>query len=69
MTGRKQRIYQETAALWRELFGEPPPVRADGALMLDVILKALPERSYDRIASPHLRPSQIVRPKGGGKQA
>jgi hypothetical protein len=65
MSGRQDRIYEETAALWRELFGEPPPIKTDGAMMLDVILRALPERPYDRIASPHLRPSQISRPKSG----
>jgi hypothetical protein len=64
MTGREQRIYEETAALWRELFGEPPPIKTDSGVMLDVLLRALPEQAYDRIASPHLRPSQISRPKG-----
>ena len=63
MNGRDDRIYEEAAALWRELFGEPPPIRADGPTLLDVITKALPERPYDRLASPFLRPSQIAGPK------
>lgn len=56
-------IYEEAAGLWRELFGEPPPIRADGATLLDVIMKSLPERAYERLASPHLRPTQIRGPK------
>jgi hypothetical protein len=56
-------IYEEAAGLWRELFGEPPPIRADGATLLDVIMKSLPERTYERLASPHLRPAQIRGPK------
>jgi hypothetical protein len=63
MNGRDQRIYEEAAALWRELFGEPPPIRADGETMLDVIMRSLPERRYERMASPHLRPSQISQPR------
>jgi hypothetical protein len=63
MRDRDQKIYEEASALWRELFGEAPPIRADGAMMLDVIMKSLPERSYERLASPHLRPSQIRGPK------
>ncbi|THD77496.1 MAG: hypothetical protein E7812_16360 [Phenylobacterium sp.] len=62
MDGREDKIYQEAAALWRELFGEPPPVRAEGAALLDVIMKSLPERPYERLASPHLRPAQIAGP-------
>ena len=58
-------IYEEAAALWRELFGEPPPNRVDGAAMLDAIMKSLPERPYQRLASPHLRPSQINGPRVG----
>jgi len=67
MTGRDDRIYEEAAALWREVFGEPPPIRTDGETMLDVILKNLPDRGYDRMASPFLRPSQIARPKMEGR--
>ena len=28
--------------LWRERFGEPPPIRADAALMLKVLEECLP---------------------------
>lgn len=63
MNGRNQKIYEEAAALWRELFGEPPPVRADGATLLDAITKSLPEKSYERMTSPFLRPTQIHGPR------
>lgn len=63
MSGRDEKIYEEAAALWRELFGEPPPVRADSATLLDRITKGLPERPYERLASPFLRPSQIKGPR------
>lgn len=67
MKGREDRIYEEAAALWREVFGEPPPIRSDGAQMLDLILQNLPDRGYDRMASPYLRPSQISQPKFAGR--
>lgn len=63
MTGREERIYDEAAALWRELFDGPPPACADGQAILDGILNGLPDIRYERITSPHLRPSQISRPR------
>jgi hypothetical protein len=62
MEDREQRIYEEAAALWREVFGEPPPVRADGATLLSIITRSLGDKSYERLRSPHLRPSTIVGP-------
>ncbi|MFI4950877.1 MAG: hypothetical protein ACHP7A_07540 [Caulobacterales bacterium] len=69
MDGREQRIYEEAAALWREVFGEPPPPRADGEAMLELITRSLVEVSYDRLRSPHLRPSTITGPKGSAEPA
>ncbi|HEX3700077.1 MAG TPA: hypothetical protein VHV27_05320 [Phenylobacterium sp.] len=63
MSGREDMVYEEAAALWRELFGEPPPIRADGVTLLEVIMKSLPDRPYDRLSSPYLRPSQIAGPR------
>jgi len=63
MSRRDERIFEEAAALWREVFGEPPPLRADGRAMLDTIMHSLPEVRYEHMASPHLRPSQISRPR------
>jgi hypothetical protein len=62
MDGRDNRIYEEAAALWRELYGEPPPAQADGSKMLDMITRSLGDTPYDRLRSPHLRPSTIVGP-------
>lgn len=59
--GRDDRIYQEAAALWGELFREPPP-QADGTAMLDLIMKRMPETRYDRLRT--LRPStDVVMPR------
>ncbi len=63
MTGRDQQIYEEASALWQELFGEPPPIWADGRTILDVIMRSLPETRYERMASPYLRPSQVSGPR------
>lgn len=63
MMGRDQKIYEEAAALWRELFDESPPKRVDGGALLEVIMGRLPERRYDHLTSPHLRPSQIRGPR------
>ena len=61
MKHRDQRIYEEAAALWRELFHEQPP-RADGALLLDLIMRKVGDVSYERMRSPFLRPSTIIGP-------
>ncbi|HEX7946671.1 MAG TPA: hypothetical protein VF495_18525 [Phenylobacterium sp.] len=64
MDGRDDKIYEEAAALWRALHGEPPPPEADGAMVLDLLLADLPETSpYERLANPHLRPAAITFPK------
>ncbi len=62
MDGREAKIYEEAAALWRELYGEQPPVR-DGSLLLDIITQKLPLGDYDRLRSPYLRPSTITGPR------
>jgi|GEM_PF-728077 len=61
MDRRDQRIYEEAAALWRELFNEPPPC-SDGSRMLDLIMSRVCDPSYVRLRSPYLRPSTIVGP-------
>jgi hypothetical protein len=62
MASREQRIYQEAAALWREIFDEPPPQRVGGVAMLEIITRSLGDISYNRMRSPHLRPSTIAGP-------
>lgn len=68
MSARDERIYEEAAALWRELYGEPPPIRADGSMMLDIIMRSLPDVSYDRLRSPHIRPSNLTWPTRAGER-
>jgi hypothetical protein len=62
MDRRDSRIFEEAAALWRELYGEAPPV-VDGAVLLDIITKQLPAKVYYRLRSPYLRPSTITGPR------
>jgi cytochrome c-type biogenesis protein CcmH/NrfG len=62
MDARETRIYDEAAALWRELYGEQPPVR-DGSLLLDIITQKLATSEYDQLRSPYLRPSTITGPR------
>jgi hypothetical protein len=62
MEDRDQRIYNEAAALWREVYGKAPPVRVGGPRLLEILMSDLGEVAYDRLRSPHLRPSTIVGP-------
>ena len=62
MESREQRVYEEAAALWREVFGEPPPLRVDGPTMLAIITRCSGDLGYDRMRSPFLRPSTIAGP-------
>jgi hypothetical protein len=62
MEPREQRIYEEAAALWRELFNEPPPPLTDGSTMLKIITRCAGPPPYERLHSPHLRPSTIAGP-------
>jgi hypothetical protein len=63
MPGRDAKIYEEAAALWRQLYGEPPPAVADGTVILDLILNEQPATDYDRLSTPHLRRSNITFPR------
>jgi hypothetical protein len=62
MERREQRIYEEASALWREVFGEPPPLRVDGSTMLEIITRCSGELGYERLRSPFLRPATIAGP-------
>lgn len=66
MTGREDRIRAEATALWREVFGEPAPSGVDGTEILDAIMRGLPELSYERMTSPHLRRSAMTWARPGG---
>jgi hypothetical protein len=68
MGRRETKVYEEAAALWRELYGEAPPVH-DGTILLDMITQQLPASDYYRLRSPHLRPSTITGPRGRAARA
>ena len=69
MKTRDEKVAEEAAALWLEVFGAPPPAKADGAALLAAITKRLPDLRYDRMRSPYLRPSLITGPRRGGGSA
>jgi hypothetical protein len=70
MTSRDERIFEEAAALWRELFRESPPAGVGGAELLELIARNLPDPNYyDRIRSPYLRPSTITMPRRPGERS
>lgn len=63
MSGRDERIYQEAAALWLQIHGEPPPEGTDGAELLAQILGEMPESRHERLATPYLRMGNIAFPR------
>ena len=63
MTGRDEKLYAEAAALWRHVRGGSPPAGADAKMVLDLLLGSLPETRYERLATPHLRPTSVAFPK------
>jgi len=72
MQNRDQRIHEEAAALWREVFGKPPPVRVGGPQLLEIITGSMEAATYERLRSPHLRASTIAgpnQPREDGKVA
>ena len=63
MDGRDERVAREAVALWREVFGEPPAIKADGATLLDIICRTSPPARYERLQRPPLRDSGLCWPK------
>lgn len=61
--GREERIYDEAVALWRQLYGEPPPSHLGGSEILGLIVGGLHDADYARLATPHLRPSNVTLPR------
>ena len=60
---RNERLHREAASLWAALSPEPPPHGLRGVRLLDAALHLKNAGPYERLHSPHLRPSQIVRPR------
>jgi hypothetical protein len=67
VNGRNDRLYEEATALWRSLYGEPPPRGADAERLLDLIVDRLPEQAYARLSSPYLRPGAVTFPRPPAK--
>ena len=66
MDGREAQITREAEALWREIFGEPPPIKADGSTMLDIICRSVQPAPYERLNRPHLKDAGLHWPKALG---
>lgn len=60
---RTSRLDREAESLWRAISSEPPPKGLRGADLLSAALALQPPGKYDRIHSPYLRSTQIVRPR------
>lgn len=60
---RNERLHREAESLWAALSPEPPPRGLRGARLLDAALHLKNAGDYDRLYSPHLRPTQITRPR------
>ena len=63
MNDEEHKIREEAAALWAHMYAEPPPQDVDGRTLLDLILQQLPDASYGRLHTPHLRPAAVVFPE------
>jgi hypothetical protein len=63
MEPRDEAIDLEARALWRRLREDPPPDGLTGADLLQILIAQAGELRYDRYVSPHLRESQITRPR------
>ncbi len=63
MLSREENIEQEARDLWRTLRKDSPPEGLTGSDLLLILVAQAPELRYDRYISPHLRESQITRPR------
>ena len=61
----RERISAEAVALWRQVFGQAPPLREDGSLMLQLILESLPPLGYDRFTNNGLANLEAFSLNGG----
>jgi hypothetical protein len=62
MASRDELIKREALELWRQTHDETAP-EVDGAALLEIICRDLDVQNYDRVASPFLRPTMILRPE------
>lgn len=62
MSPRDDLIKREALELWSQLHDEPAPAVSGGEL-LEIICRDLDVGAYDRVQSPFLRPTMILRPE------
>ncbi|MBO9708692.1 MAG: hypothetical protein J7521_10795 [Caulobacter sp.] len=62
MSSREELIRNEALALWRQLRAEPAP-DVDGHQLLELLFRGLAPGDYDRVHSPFLRSTMIMRPE------
>ena len=62
MASREELIKREALELWRQTHDEPAPDVSGGEL-LEIICRDLDVQGYDRVQSPFLRPTMILRPE------
>lgn len=62
MPSRDELIKREALELWNQLHDEPAP-EVSGGELLEIICRDLDARGYDRVESPFLRSSMIMRPE------
>jgi hypothetical protein len=58
----QEAVRREAASLWHAVFGEPPAGDADGAEMLEVIIRHLETKDYARLYAADRAPD-IVWPR------
>ncbi len=62
MASRDELIKREALELWSQLHDEPAP-DVTGQELLVIVCRDLDLYSYDRMQSPFLRPTTIMRPE------
>jgi hypothetical protein len=62
MTSRDDLIRREALELWSMTHDKPAP-EVSGGELLELICRDLDVQGYDRVQSPFLRPTMIMRPE------
>ena len=62
MSPRDDLIKREALELWSQMHREPAP-EVSGGELLEIICRDLNVYGYDRVQSPFLRPTMIMRPE------
>ncbi len=62
MSSRDDLIKREALVLWNQMHDEPAP-EVSGGELLQLICRDLDLHAYDRVQSPFLRPTMILRPE------